>query len=308
MLDTNPSESLTEPVQGSVRLPDGRRLAYAEYGDRTGEPVFHFHGHPGSRLEAAILHEQALELGIRLMGLDRPGMGYSDFLPGRRILDWPIDVVEVADALGLDEFGVQGISGGGPYAAAAARLIPKRLSSVSIISGAGPDGLGSDETELPINRLQRRLVRYAPFVLNVAFASMARSVRKTIESVGPVRLGRSALSGLPTVDQRALASPELAARYGAALSEALVQGGRGAAWDAKLLSRDWGFDVSEIDHPNLHIWHGSLDENVSIATGRAMANRISGAFGHFYENEGHISVAVLHARDILSVVLQDGID
>lgn len=33
-----------------IRLSDARRLAYAEYGDPLGTPLFLFHGLPGSRL------------------------------------------------------------------------------------------------------------------------------------------------------------------------------------------------------------------------------------------------------------------
>jgi hypothetical protein len=35
----------------SIILKDGRTLAYAEWGDPAGKPVFHFHGSSGSRLE-----------------------------------------------------------------------------------------------------------------------------------------------------------------------------------------------------------------------------------------------------------------
>ena len=56
----------------------------------------HFHGGPDSRLEARFLTKPARQAGIRLIGIDRPGMGRSRFQAGRRLLDWPDDVVEVA--------------------------------------------------------------------------------------------------------------------------------------------------------------------------------------------------------------------
>jgi pimeloyl-ACP methyl ester carboxylesterase len=46
---------------------------------------------------------------------DRPGLGLSDLKRGRKILDWPADVIELADALQIARFAVVGISGGGPY-------------------------------------------------------------------------------------------------------------------------------------------------------------------------------------------------
>ncbi|MFN2241868.1 MAG: alpha/beta fold hydrolase, partial [Anaerolineae bacterium] len=79
-----------------ILLSSGRRLGFAEYGDPEGEPVLYFHGAPSSRL----LHpdeEITRSLGARLIILERPGFGLSDFQPGRRLLDWPDDVIEAAD-------------------------------------------------------------------------------------------------------------------------------------------------------------------------------------------------------------------
>lgn len=99
MLDAIQLTEFAEPLEGSVKLSDGRRLGYAEYGGRQGSPVFHFHRDPGSRLEAGILHETAAALGVRLIGVDRPGTGH-DPKPRRRLIDWPSDVAELADSLG----------------------------------------------------------------------------------------------------------------------------------------------------------------------------------------------------------------
>ena len=302
MLDTQHPTGDVSVAQGVVNLSDGRSLSFAEYGDPKGSPVFHFHGHPGSRLDAAILHEPAIAAGVRLIGVDRPGMGMSDYQKRRRLLDWPADLASLADVLGLERFAVQGISGGGPYAAVSALALPDRLTAVGILSSAGATGLGDGHDELPINRLQRRLAGFAPFMLDVAFASMARSVRSSMRTSGPAAVGRAALGGLPAVDQAAISQPNLAARYGMALEEAFRQGGRGAAHEAKLLSRPWGFNVSAIRHPNVHIWHGGLDRNVSIASGRAMAAAIPGAKGSFDANEGHISVVMTHASEILNAM------
>jgi pimeloyl-ACP methyl ester carboxylesterase len=121
----------------TIQLRDGRTLGYAEYGMRDGKALFYFHGHPGSRLEARLLAEQAKHSGIRLIGIDRPGMGLSCFQAGRHLLDWPLDVVELANSLHLDRFAVVGFSGGGPYALACAYRIPQRLTACGIIAGVG---------------------------------------------------------------------------------------------------------------------------------------------------------------------------
>ncbi|MBU1879209.1 MAG: alpha/beta hydrolase, partial [Chloroflexi bacterium] len=120
-----------------ILLPDGRRLSYAEYGDPAGAPVFLFRGTPSSRLACHPDDTIATDLGARVIVTERPGFGRSDFQPGRTLLDWPADVVALADALGLDRFAIVGTSGGGPHAAACAYRIPQRLTLAAIVSGVG---------------------------------------------------------------------------------------------------------------------------------------------------------------------------
>jgi len=131
---------VTERSNKQIKLKDGRMLGYAEYGAPEGKPVFYFHGFPGSRLDWPFsdADDSATQLNARIIAVDRPGMGLSDFKRGREIRDWPDDVAEVSDMLQLDRFAVLGISGGGPYAASCAYKIPERLTAMAIVSGMGP--------------------------------------------------------------------------------------------------------------------------------------------------------------------------
>lgn len=129
---------MTTSTEQVIRLADGRKLGYAEYGDPAGKPLMYFHGLPGSRLEAKLTEPTASRVKARVIGVDRPGYGLSDFKPQRALADWPNDVSELANALGLDRFAVLGVSGGGPYALACARKIPARLSAVGVVGGLGP--------------------------------------------------------------------------------------------------------------------------------------------------------------------------
>lgn len=76
----------------------------------------------------------AAEAGIRLIAPDRPGMGGSDFQPGRRVIDWPADVAALAEHLALERFAVLGYSGGAPFAAAVGAMLPERVRSVSLVA------------------------------------------------------------------------------------------------------------------------------------------------------------------------------
>ena len=70
-----------------VQLGDGRRMSYCEHGDPRGRRVFYFHGTPGSRYEAEFSHRAGREYGYRILALDRPGIGCSEYVSGRRLRD-----------------------------------------------------------------------------------------------------------------------------------------------------------------------------------------------------------------------------
>jgi hypothetical protein len=110
---------MASSLENAIELPDGRRLAYCECGARDGAPVFFFHGWPGSRLDFAPNDATAAAAGVRVIAVDRPGIGGSAPQGGRKVLDWPTDVAALADSLALDRFAVLGFSFGGPTPAPA---------------------------------------------------------------------------------------------------------------------------------------------------------------------------------------------
>jgi hypothetical protein len=113
---TIPAPPTQEPPTSRIRLdndnsdtlllPDGRKLGYAQYGSQTGRAVLFVHGHPGSRLEGAHLHNLGLKLEARIIASDRPGMGWSSPHPDRTLLDYPKDLEHLADHLKLESYGV----------------------------------------------------------------------------------------------------------------------------------------------------------------------------------------------------------
>lgn len=127
-------------VHQQIRLPDGRRLGFAAYGNPAGPLVLYFHGTPGSRVDAQLILPEIEAAGLRVIAIDRPGMGLSDYQPGRQILNWPADVTCLVESLGYGAtpFGVIGMSGGAPYALACLRCIPHRLTHVAVVSGHTP--------------------------------------------------------------------------------------------------------------------------------------------------------------------------
>ena len=89
-----------DALAGQVATRDGRTLAYLEVGDRRGPLVVHNHGGPSSRFEARLLADSASKNRLRLVCVDRPGMGQSSPQKARTYSGWADDLVTIADALG----------------------------------------------------------------------------------------------------------------------------------------------------------------------------------------------------------------
>ena len=272
-----------EGIDKTIRLQDGRTLSYAEYGDPSGKPLFYFHGFPNSRVGAKHIGVAAARRGIRLIAPERPGFGLSDSKPGRRIGDWPDDVCELADALGIDRFALMGISGGGPYVAACALKIPERLTAVAIVSGLAPMVERKAVADMSRwNRLMVRLQRYLPWITRVNLWLMEQMVRRfpgLLLSIGD--------RSLPPADVAVLARPEVRASMIADFTEAFRQGSRPAAQEFVLYTRPWGFGLEEITVEVL-LWQGEADTVVVPSMGRYYAEALRNCRARFYPDEGHL--------------------
>jgi len=282
-----------------IKLRDGRTLAYAEYGSRQGAPIVHCHGAPSSHVEGEFLFERTLllELGVRLILPDRPGISRSDFQAGRRIADWPNDVVELADALGLRTFAVLGESGGSPYALACATTIPSRVTAVGIVGGVAPfEAPGLTAAMSAPLRLMFRLAKYAPPLLDVLFRLNLR-VTRSMDERGAERM----TSRFPEPDRTLLKRPDILQGFIGCFQEACVNGTRGAVHDMSLIARPWGIDPATITVPAF-LWHGERDANVPAAHGRYLSKLIPSCRATFFPDDAHLSVPLRHAREILSAL------
>jgi pimeloyl-ACP methyl ester carboxylesterase len=281
-----------------VRLPDGRRLGYAEYGDPSGRPVLYFHGFPGSRLEAGLTDGMGRLLGARVIAPDRPGYGLSDFQPGRSIGDWPGDATALADALGIDRFAAVGVSGGGPFLLACAAQIPDRLAAAALVCPLGPVAApgGADEMR-PLHRLGFLLGRRAPGMIRPIFAAGMRYVGRN-----PERFVSRLAARLGEPDRSVLRRPEIGAAFMESFREGARSGPAGAVHELALLSRPWGFELGDVPIP-VRLWHGELDSVIPPSMARAQERAIPRCRATYCPGEGHFSLPVNNVREILSAVI-----
>ncbi|MFX1313406.1 MAG: alpha/beta fold hydrolase [Promethearchaeota archaeon] len=278
-----------------LKLRDGRNLGYAESGDLNGKPIFHFHGHPSSRLEIRIFGQKAKKYGVHIIAVDRPGIGLSDFKPEMNFLDWSDDVIELADHLGLDKFVVEGISGGGPYAIACAYNISERLTCCAIIAGMGLYNWSKKGMMLS-NRIGFFISRRLPFLIK----RFVKVEKKTLEDQESIE---KFAKNLPEPDMKLFNEPQFVNNFKEAAKEAYRSGLDGVIHEEKLYVKPWGFNLEEIS-PNLqvYVWHGDMDVFVPISFGHKFCELIPNCKGFFYPNEGHLSIGINYIDQILKIL------
>lgn len=287
--------AINDNIDQTLKLKDGRTLGYIDLGKKDAKPLFYFHGFPGSRLEVMLLADRAIKKNIRLISIDRPGMGLSDFKKSRTLLEWPEDVVELADALGINKFAVEGISGGGPYAAACAYKIPERLTSCGIISG-----LASKDLEIEKKIKLFSVIRIFPWLFKLMMMFQSRGMKDLEKAEKNMK---KALKKYPEADRKVLDNPQILALFIRESAEAFRQGSKGAYHEGKIYANSWGFKLEDISPQlNVYIWHGDADKNVPIAMGRGMCKLIPNCEGKFYTGEGHYSTIFKYFEDMIDAL------
>lgn len=292
-------ESLPEPPkphkESLVPLDGGRSLGYAEFGDPNGDPVLWFHGTPGARKQlppdAPAL---AAERGIRLIGVERPGTGYSTNFTYDRIVDWAEDLEAFADGLGIRRFACVGLSGGGPYVLAACHAMSDRVVAGAVLGGIGPTR--GPETAPGYTRLLPLLYP----LLSAARRPLAELLSSGIKAIRSVAsegydLYKNYIS--PPSDRAVLANPAMKAVFLYDLMTALEGGLRAPVSDVVLFGRHWGFSLRQIKVP-VRFWHGDADRIVPLSHGEFQSALVPGAELVVCPGGGHFAGYIL-GRDVL---------
>ncbi|MQW76505.1 alpha/beta fold hydrolase [Nocardioides sp. dk4132] len=287
-----------------LEVPVGDRVVMVrDGGDPHGVPVVHFHGTPGSRLEAGSGAEVGRRMGARVIGFDRPGYGGSDPAPTSLRLV-ARDVEAIADRLGLERFACLGWSGGGPFALAAAAVLGERVTRVGVSGGPGPvsDVPGARDA-LDANDLQA--LAYLPDAPDRAAEQFRAGNAELLDAMMSVREDAAA----PWIDwQWAASDPDVVADAGArqalfaSFREALRQGPMGIAWDNVAFVGPWGIRLEDVACP-VHLWYGDRDAMVAPAHGEWLAEHLPHAELVRYPGEGHL-LPLRHWEQMLGVLVR----
>jgi pimeloyl-ACP methyl ester carboxylesterase len=275
---------LTQPGvemrDGSITVADGGTVSFTEAGALDEVPIFYCHGAPGSRLDVVWLDDAFSNVGARVVSADRPGIGRSSPSPGRTMADWPRRVIDLADHLDIDRFGVMGFSSGGPYVVACAALLSERVVGASIVAGVTDMGWSAAFDDFPEDDEKT--------IMRIGDEAMAH--RWCVEHYGE--------DGARFFDSpRDLSPPDAKVREDEAMmagllptfAEAFVQGVAGYAQDITVQGRGWTFDVGHIRCP-VRVYHGEQDTIIPISHGRHTAEVIASATLTTLPQHGHISM------------------
>jgi pimeloyl-ACP methyl ester carboxylesterase len=279
--------------EGAVDTRDGRKVAYAEFGDPDGTPVVVCHGSAECRLVEVDPGWTATR-GVRVITSDRPGFGGSDPQPDRTLLGWASDAEDLIDALGIDEFAMIGWSGGGPHALAAAHALGSRVRAISLVGSFAPFKLVPGAYEVMAPQLQL-LADLAPADPRGTAALVAEFAKPWVDDPDTFGLGNE----LPPEDQAVESHPEWGPNLRAQIREGLRRAD-GIAWDAAVLYGDWGFPVETIRQP-ADVWHGTVDAVTPFLNGEWLARTLPNATLHPVVG-GHF-IFYSHWQDIISTVV-----
>ena len=278
--------SVIEPrLEGTVRVDDGRRLGFAEFGRPGGRAIVWLHGTPGARRQVP---EEARAFadrtGLRIVGIDRPGIGASTPHVYDDVLGFTADLEVLLDRLGIDDLAVIGLSGGGPYALASGYAMGDRIRAVGVLGGVaptvGPEAIGGGLVAL--GKLAAPFVRVARVPIGVGLTGAIRIVKPVAAPLLDLYARFS-----PPGDRALLGRPEFKAMF----LDDLLNGSRkqisAPMSDVLLFARDWGFSLADVKVP-VRWWHGDADHIVPFAHGEHVVGLLPDAELKVLPGESHL--------------------
>jgi pimeloyl-ACP methyl ester carboxylesterase len=301
---TNAHVSSRARLRAMVALVDvvcpGHRIIEAwEGGDPGGRVVVYHHGTPAGRLQARLGEVAAEQCGVRLISFSRPGYGRSTNTPPS-LASVAQDTLHVADELGVDEFAVLGVSGGGPYAIAAGLADPERVRAVGLAGGVGPwrwiEPPDGPDPDLPLLALAD-----AGDVAGAldGFRRQAAHDYDGMLALGNAEMVDAFFEGAPGDDLGWL-DPDARAIWAADAREAMASYD-GYARDNVSWGGEWDVDPTQLTVPTW-LWYGGTDRMVPPSHAHWFAERIAHANVTIRSGEGHGTTAFGHWYEMLAAL------
>lgn len=276
-----------------ICLKDGRTLNYREFGNCKGKLVLWFHGLNSSCREPGYVNEQICRSGLRIVAVERPGIGKSTYDCDREILDWPDDIRQLVAALGCHKFGIIATSGGSSYGCACALKMPHRVTHLALVSPYSP----IDAPCIESGNVDG-LVRFAANRPNLAKAALKATANQLERN--PDKVMKRAKKKYSDSDvELVYSNPEVYQHRIENLHRVVAQGPCGLLTELTLQANDWGFEVCKIRNVPVSIWSGGDDPITPPSMAKYLNRQIRGSRLTTGPNDGHVTALTNHVRAIL---------
>lgn len=283
------NEFVTPPErQTAIQLKDDRKLAWFEWGPENGIPVLFCTGAGmGGSLGFGTSHLS--DLALRLIAIDRPGLGLSNPHPTKTLSSWVDDVRELLHGNNLHSVLAVGFSQGAPFALALAEA--GLVEAIAIV--AGQDDLSHPRIKPLLQPDVAQMI--AAVEQDTAAFEQHFSQTATWDGLWQLIIAMSAAR-----DRSLYLSDSFSQAYQNCLREGFSQGARGYARDLVNAISTWPFAVENITIP-VDLWYGGLDTSPvhSPDFGATLASRLPRS-AHILDPEEGSSILWTRSQDILS--------
>ncbi|MDO8645144.1 MAG: alpha/beta hydrolase [Candidatus Planktophila sp.] len=262
---------------------NGQTVAYFDYGQSQNVVFFH-HGSPSAGPISPHIRRNADANGFRIIEVVRPGYGSSTAIANRSVNTASQINLDIADALGIENFAIFGQSGGGPHALASGHLAGNRCKAMLIVAGIAPfddpnfdfaagmaEG-GREFWNLPLTSME-------DFELSVSkmateWSSYNFNQFKEVLNVDPE----------DPISDESILSFQVRGQY------SFIQGAHGLRDDRLAFLKPWGFSLEEISLP-VQLWAGTKDVNVPPAHADYLKRKIPNSELLIVENKNHSTIS-----------------
>lgn len=269
----------------SILLKDGRKMAYREYGNTKGKPLILVHGTPFSKLMwrdvPGVVHNHV----FRIIAVDRPGYGHSDYNMNGSLDNFPFDIAQLLDDLHIDKASIAGVSGGGPGTLKCALKIPNKLENIALISSVGPfvdQAIG----DMNSNKKLYKIAKKVPWFIALQTHFITKLIKKD-----PVKFISLAKKKLRGTDLEALEKDNFYLKLAEAYSDGCRQKSsikHNAMYHDIMNTAKWKIPLEDIKK-SVHVFWGGKDRSIGNQC-QYMAKKLPHAIEHFYPDEGHFLV------------------
>lgn len=269
-----------------MRLADGRRICWREYGDPNGFPVLALHGTPGSRLKYRVAHNKALQRGLRLITPDRWGYGRTDRHKDPSLNGFADDALALMIHCHAYRFSVVGVSGGGPFAAALAARYPGNIARLALVAPVAE--LADTRMTGKMSLFHRACFRLLPRIPGAVRATF--SCLRVVAMLAPPLAATLAIIRAGPSDKQVMRPRSMRRLLGLTFAEGLRHGCDGPVSDMKLFARKWEFEAKDIPG-EVQVWLGNEDRNVPVPAAVTLGNSIPNGKVTLTNGQGHFWIS-----------------